>query len=230
MSDNSNTLTALNGAWTSLKQKWSESSAPEYLNTVSSSIPQETKDFVSGARQRYLNPKHIRSPKVYVGLGEERPFYLEKSPSLLGSRVKHNFQYFYLNYIIIAAILFVMTLMISPTAIIGVVLVVGAWMFTLKATQSGSVTVRGITIPQQPILAALAIATFFAMSYILSSIFWWTLFSSAFCAGGHAILRDATMHRDEEDKVDMTGDLGEDSAFLNTRPSDGSLGGGGDVV
>ena len=42
------------------------------------------------------------------------------------------------------------------------------------------------------------------------------MFTSGFLVGAHAILRDASMHKDEEDKMDMVGDLGEDASFLNT--------------
>ena len=54
--------------------------------------------------------------------------------------------------------------------------------------------------------------------YLLSHIFWWTMFTSGFLVGSHAALRDASMHKDEEDKVAMSGDLSleeeEQSAFL----------------
>ena len=53
--------------------------------------------------------------------------------------------------------------------------------------------------------------------YLLSRIFWWTMFTSGFLVGSHAALRDASMHKDEEDKVAMSGDLSleeEQSAFL----------------
>lgn len=31
----------------------------------------------------------------------------------------------------------------------------------------------------------------------------------------HAVLRDASMHQDGDDQVDMVGEVGEDAAFLN---------------
>jgi hypothetical protein len=57
----------------------------------------------------------------------------------------------------------------------------------------------------------------FVLLYLLSSIFWWTLFSSGFLVAVHAFLRDASMHKDMDDAVDMAGDLhlGEDASFLN---------------
>lgn len=56
----------------------------------------------------------------------------------------------------------------------------------------------------------------FVLMYLLSNIFWWTLFSSGFLVSIHAFLRDASMHKDMDDVVAMEGDLhlGEESAFL----------------
>ena len=58
---------------------------------------------------------------------------------------------------------------------------------------------------------------------VLSHVFWWTLFSGGFISGIHAFLRDASMHKDEEDRIEMTGDVafdaGEDASFLNPQQS-----------
>ena len=66
----------------------------------------------------------------------------------------------------------------------------------------------------------MAVLSVVVLMYLLSHIFWWTLFSSGFLISLHVLLRDASMHKDEEDKIDMTGDLDldattEDAAFLN---------------
>jgi hypothetical protein len=52
-------------------------------------------------------------------------------------------------------------------------------------------------------------------SLLVDSLFQWIL--------GHSVARDASLHKDAEDKVDMQGDLtltsviaGEDAAFLNS--------------
>ena len=62
----------------------------------------------------------------------------------------------------------------------------------------------------------MAIISVFALLWLLSGIFWWTLASSGFLIAVHAFLRDASMHKDMEDAVAMEGDLPEDAAFLNT--------------
>jgi hypothetical protein len=53
--------------------------------------------------------------------------------------------------------------------------------------------------------------------WLLSGIFWWTLASSGFLVGAHAVFRDASMHQDTEDRVDMVGEVtGESAAFLGS--------------
>lgn len=49
-----------------------------------------------------------------------------------------------------------------------------------------------------------------------------TLATSGFLCGVHGLLRDASMHKDEEDKVVMQGDLSldEEATFLNTPSED----------
>jgi hypothetical protein len=74
-----------------------------------------------------------------------------------------------------------------------------------------------ISIPQKTATIGMGGVSVFVLLYLLSSIFWWTLFSSGFIVAAHAFLRDASMHKDLDDAVAMEGDLnlGEDAAFLN---------------
>jgi hypothetical protein len=90
-----------------------------------------------------FNREHLRSIGVYFGIGEERPFYVEKTPSLLMSRLRHNVSFFYLNYMLLTAVLFCLTLLISPSAIIGIGLLGLAWMFVIRASSSGALQVAG---------------------------------------------------------------------------------------
>lgn len=59
--------------------------------------------------------------------------------------------------------------------------------------------------------------TALALIWLLSHIFWWTLSTSGFLTGIHMLLRDASMHKDEEDKIEMQGDLSmeDEASFLN---------------
>ena len=72
----------------------------------------------------------------------------------------------------------------------------------------------------------MAAVSVMVLLYLLSNIFWWTLFSSGFMVGMHAVFRDASMHKDEDDKVVMSGDLTldavdqEQASFLNSHDGD----------
>ena len=61
-------------------------------------------------------------------------------------------------------------------------------------------------------------ASVFILMWLLSSIFWWTIFSSGLLIAVHAFLRDASMHKDMDDAMVMEGDLnlGEESSFLGS--------------
>jgi hypothetical protein len=93
-----------------------------------------------------LNRENLKGVTVYFGIGEERPFYIEKVPSLLMERIRLNLSLFYLNYMLLTAVLFVLTLLISPSAIIGIGLLGLAWMYVIKSTQSGSMPIYGTSI------------------------------------------------------------------------------------
>jgi hypothetical protein len=109
------------------------------MGRMSASVPDSTKNFVG----TLFNRDNIRSVGVYFGIGEERPFYVEKTPSLLMSRMHHNLTFFYLNYMLLAALLFCLTLLISPSSIIGIGLLALAWMFVIRASSTGTLQVGG---------------------------------------------------------------------------------------
>jgi len=121
------------------KEKWNSSGANEALGRVTASIPDSTKTYVGGV----FNREHIRGVTVYFGIGEERPFYFEKTPALLMERLRHNVTFFYLNYILVAAVLFCLTMLISPTTIIGIGLLALAWVGVIRASQTGALQVAG---------------------------------------------------------------------------------------
>jgi hypothetical protein len=104
---------------------------------MSASVPASTKTYVSGMFQR----EHVRGISVCFGVGEERAFYVETTPSLLIERLRHNVTFFYLNYMLVTAVLFCLTLLISPSAIVGIGLLALAWMWVIRASASGSLHV-----------------------------------------------------------------------------------------
>ncbi len=211
------------------KESFNKSGGSEVLSTVSASIPQGTKDMFSQAKSKFFSREQLRSISVFFGIGEEKPFYVEKVPSLVAERIRHNFTFFYLNYTLLTAVLFCLTLVISPGAIIGIGLLGFAWLALIRSTAEGSLKVGPVTVSQKQATSAMAIVSAFILFYLLRRVFWWTVGSSGCIVGAHAFLRDASMHKDMEDKIEMTGDIGisstteEEASFLNSP-------GGGDVV
>jgi len=214
-------ISALSSASSSIKNVWEKSGAKDAVAKAQSNLPQGTQDTIAIAKQKIFNRKNIRSPTVFFGIGEEGPFYVEKVPSLLTERVRHNLSFFYLNYVMVTTLFFCLTLLISPSAIIGIGLLGFAWLAMIRATAEGSVQVKGITISQKHASIVMGGLSVIVLFWLLSHIFWMALATSGFMCGVHMLLRDASMHKDEEDKVEMQGDLtldAEEASFLNNEP------------
>jgi len=205
-------------SWGNVKETFNKAGGNEIVSNISASVPQGTKDYISEAKLKFFNFSYLRSPKVFFGIGEEKPFYVERTVSLILPRVQHNMTFFYLNYMVITAILFLLTVLINPMTIIAIGMLGLVWMVVIKTTSEGSVSIKGITVTQKQASIVMACVSVFVLIKILSGIFWWTLAASGVLTGAHGLLRDASMHKDEEDKVKMTGDVsGEESAaFLSS--------------
>jgi hypothetical protein len=185
------------------------------MNRMAASVPQGTKDYFSTTTGQLFNRDRLRGVTLCFGIGEERPFYVEKVPSLLMARLKHNLTFFYLNYMIVTALLFCMTLLVSPTSIIGIGLLGAVWVYVIRQTESGSLVILGHSISQNQATIGLMAVSSLVLFKLLSGIFWWAVFSSGFLVLVHAGLRDASMHQDGDDHVDMVGEVpGETAAFL----------------
>lgn len=65
----------------------------------------------------------------------------------------------------------------------------------------------GFAVSQTHATIVMGIISAFVLIYLLSGVFWWTLFSSGFMVIVHAGLRDASMHQDGEDQVTMVGEV-----------------------
>jgi len=83
----------------------------------------------------------------------------------------------------------------------------------------------GVTISQKQATIGMGLFSIFALLWLLSHIFWMALGTSGFLCGVHCLLRDASMHKDEADRVVMQGDLtlDEESSFLNNSASGANL-------
>mmetsp|Transcript_31106 Transcript_31106/g.29947 ORF Transcript_31106/g.29947 Transcript_31106/m.29947 type:complete len:235 (-) Transcript_31106:336-1040(-) len=210
-------LTVVSGMMGSLKEKWDTSGGKDVVSNVSSSLPQGFKDNIQQAKNQIFKRGKFRSPLVFFGIGEDKPFYVERSPPLIMARLQHNGTFFLLNYALVTAMLFVLTLLITPGPIIGLALLGVAWVSVIKTTQNGAASIRGIVITQKQASIAMSVISVFVLIYLLKNVFWYSVGSSGVLIGLHALFRDASMHKDEEDKVEMTGDveIGESDSFLN---------------
>ena len=125
----------------SARASCADSGASRAVSDVYAQVPQGTKDYFTSASQQMFNRQHLRSVGVVFGIGEERPFYVEKAPALLMERVRHNFSFFYLNYMALTAVMFTLTLLISPSAIIGIGLLGFAWMYMIRSATNGHIKI-----------------------------------------------------------------------------------------
>ncbi len=112
--------------------------------------------------------------------------------------------------------------MISPGAIIGIGLLGFAWLAVIRATSEGSTMIGPVTISQKQASVAMSVISALVLMRVLRHIFWWTVGSSGIIVSIHAFMRDASMHKDSEDKIEMTGDIGiggneEEASFLNSQ-------------
>ncbi|GMH65597.1 hypothetical protein TrVE_jg9485 [Triparma verrucosa] len=206
----------------SIQSKWASSSGPTHVSKITSSLPDSVKSRASTLTSTYFNMRYFRSPKVYLGMGEDKPFYVETNVGLNVDRVKHNLTYFYLNYIFLTFLLFALTLMISPSSLISIAILAFAWFYVLKVTADDGYSIGGVVVTQKVATAVMGVITVLCLTYVLSSIFWWTLCTSGFCIAGHSLFRDASMHKDEADHVEMSGDL-EEAPFLNAMEDESNV-------
>ena len=135
---------ALGGLRGSVSAKWNSSGASDAVAKINANLPQGTKDLLGSASAKIqFRREHFRGVGIFFGLGEDKPFYLEKNPALLMPRLKHNVSFFYLNYAVLTCILFLLTVLVSPSALIGMALLAFSWMSVIKSTETGEMKIKG---------------------------------------------------------------------------------------
>lgn len=190
-------------------------SIEEGLAKVKGAIPQETQDYLTEAKGRILNPKYVRKPKEFFGIGEERPFFFEKERALVYERAGKNFRYFYLNYVLLAILLFCVSLVFGSGVIIHVIALAVAWAIVIKATEKGSFQYKGFSVTQKEATTVMAIISFFVLLAILKDAFWGALGTSSFLICVHAILRNSdTLVLEEGEPFTIPG-VGEATGLLS---------------
>ena len=110
------------------------------VGAVSGAIPEAAKQMV----RSYFKREDLRSIKVFFGMGEEKPFFFEKSPGLLIERIRKNLGFFFLNYLVVAFLAFCLSVVTSPMTLIGIAILAVVWLVVFRATQSGTLTVSSM--------------------------------------------------------------------------------------
>jgi len=185
--------------------------ANETLNKASAAVPQETKDLLRNAKNRILENDKLRSFSSFVGKGEQSAFSLTVQPGILCPRLKKNILYFYLNYILIAAIVMVITLlatMLNPKTIISVAVLLLAWFFVLQSTADGGMKLGSSTVSRKNATSVMMVITAIVLFFVVKGVFFVTLTSASVIALIHALLRDSSNISFDEsaDGGDVTSD------------------------
>lgn len=187
----------------------------EGLAKVQGAIPQETKDYLIEAQGRILNPKYIRPPKEFFGIGEERPYFFEKEKALVYERAGKNLRYFYLNYGLLATLFFCFSLVFGSGVIVHAVALAAAWFIVIKATEKGSFEYKGFSVTQKEATIVMAIISFFVLLGVLKDAFWGAFGTSCFLIGAHAILRNSDTFVLEEGEPFSIPGVGEATSLLS---------------
>jgi len=169
--------------------------ANETFNKASAAVPQETKDLLRSAKNQILDNDKLRSFASFFGRGEQSPFSCTIQPGVLCPRIKKNILYFYLNYIFVAAIVMVITIlatMLNPKTIIMVAVLLLTWFFVLRSTDDGGLKLGSCTVSKKTATTVLMIITAIVLLIVVKDVFFVTLTSSSVIALIHALLRDSS--------------------------------------
>ena len=183
---------------------------------------------MSSAKQIVLDSDNLRSFSVFFGTGEESAYSLACNPTVLCPRLKNNLFFFYLNYILVAAVVTVialLALMINPVTIIMVIVLALCWFAVIRST-SGDGLVLGsgsgcLTISRKTATTVMTIITAVVLFFMVQKVFVITLSSSGILALLHALVRDATEHIEGNKKANANSNANA-NANANGQESNGS--------
>lgn len=200
-------------------EKWDSSNVSKAVNKAVAAVPQSTKDFLTSTTGELFDRKNLRGFQACFGLGEGKPFSIEKSFGPLKERVTSNMQFFYLNYVLLGAILFCLTLVVSPSAIIGIGGLVVVWyLFIQRAKQQKPISILGKELTDKQATDILIVITALVLFFILENIFWYAFGTTLFLTIVHAATRSEFNYQEvpsADDELAKAGKaVGEASALL----------------
>jgi len=187
----------------------------EVLDQFTTSVPDETKDYLSNIKTRISDATHLRPARIFFGLGESRPYEFEQNIPLALTRTKDNLKFFYPNYLFLSVVVFLLTLLVSTGALLAIGFLGLAWASVIRPASRGTLQVRGYPISQSRATLAMSVLSIFVLKHLLSKVFWWAFSTSAFFVATHALFRNAAVQMDDEDRVEMYGNLSYDAMGKN---------------
>jgi hypothetical protein len=190
--------------------------ANQAIHSVTDHIPQETKDFMAAAKAKILDSDKLRSFQVFFGIGESDAFSFSLNPAIVCPKLKNNLIYFYLNYLLLSAVIFLLStlaMLMSPQTLIVVISLMVAWFLLIRATRGGSMKIFGLCeISRKSASFVLMIVSGVVAFFLMQDIFYVTLGSGSIFALMHAWTRNSSQYlfeQEESNALEMTGDMNE---------------------
>uniref|UniRef100_A0A7S4QI31 PRA1 family protein n=2 Tax=Ditylum brightwellii TaxID=49249 RepID=A0A7S4QI31_9STRA len=167
---------------------------------VSGAIPEGAKTYIRQAKEKIFDSDKLRPVSVFFGMGEQGAWSISLNPVVLCPRIKNNILFFYLNYILLAALIFFISMLatfLNPKTIILSIGLAAAWFVVLKATAEDK-KFGPITITRKNATFLMIILSGVAAFFIMKDVFFITLGSGSGISLIHAIFRDGAKERIEE--------------------------------
>jgi len=185
--------------------------ANQTMHSVTDQIPQGTKDYVNNAAKKILDSDKLRSFAVFFGMNEGGDFTswsFPFSPTVACPRIYKNLMFFYLNYLLLAAVILVLStlaLLISPQTLLAVGAILVAWLLLIRSTREGDLTIPGVNlkVSRKNASMILLVISGLVAFFMLKSVFFLTLGSTSTLAVFHAWSRNASKHHTASDQLDF---------------------------
>ncbi|CAH0477372.1 unnamed protein product [Peronospora belbahrii] len=174
----------------------------EPQGTISIEVPQHVLQKIRNEIVKAVNIQNVRGISQFFGLGEEKPFNVPARQEI-ASRCRKNALFFSANYLISAALVGVVTILLNPFFLFVLICLSGFWIYMSSATANESpenpTKIMGrIVTPEQRKLGMLGVSA--AVVVVFGGSILFTICSaSGALAISHAVLRDcSTIHEEDE--------------------------------
>jgi len=127
-------------------------------------------------------------------LGEDRAYNFD--PNVIVTRVPKNLSYFYVNYLGLSIVLFILSVVMKPGAIIGVGFLGALWFAFLTKVpmlSNGNIYVPAPVnqeVPQKAIIAVFCGVTAAVLKWLLADTFWYVIYTTIVLTVVHSVLRN----------------------------------------